>query len=158
MESNYPTVLIRIRHRDIDPAVLTEVFGIEPEYSWKAGEPKSDGARGATRRESYWVAEVPISQEFFARGTGAEQGRMQSITAYSNLSPLELALTIAALLFKVNRNFWTRLKGEGATAQLIVILGDSLAGFDLPHTILSMLAELSLSLSIGFRDADEAAA
>jgi hypothetical protein len=158
VQSNDPTVLIRVRHRDIDPAILTEVFGIKPEYSWKAGEPKPGGAASATRRESYWVAEVPMSPELVARGSEPEGNRPHRMPTYSNLSPLELALTVAALRFRVNRDFWAGLQAEGATAQLIVILEDPLAGFELPHAVLSMLAELSLSLSIGFRDADEAAA
>jgi hypothetical protein len=57
----YPTdftVFLKIRHPDIDPAVLTEKFGLIPEHSWKAGEARREDD-ATTRRESYWVAEVP---------------------------------------------------------------------------------------------------
>lgn len=156
------TVLIRIRHRDIDPAVLTEVFGIEPEYCWQAGEAKPDSESGRTRRESYWVAEVPASHRFLVsatEGAGSEEQRMEQMPAYTSLSPLDRALMFASLLFRVHKEFWARLQSEGATAQLIVVLGsDSFAGLELTPEVMGMLARFGLTLSVSVRDAEEAAA
>ena len=147
------TILIRIRHPDIDPEILTRAFGIEPEYSWKAGEAKPGTDNGATRRESYWVAQAPTSGRYpFAEGRalGAK------VSAYVNQSPLERALTIAALPFVANWQLWSRLRDEGATAQLIVYLGaNALAGFELMHEVMAMLSKFGLALSVEFRDAEE---
>lgn len=138
------TVFLKIRHPSIDPALLTEAFGIVPECSWKAGESKAGGSDAtATRRESYWVAQVPalrpeMSPEFVS---------------------LESTLMLTALLLERRKDFWAKLRAEGASAQLIVVLGGSaLSRFELPHDLLSMLSKCGLSVSVDLRDAAEAAA
>lgn len=133
-------VLLKIRHPNIDPAVLTEAFGLEPECCWQAGEANRDSDEpGAVRRESYWVAEVPSQPP--AR-------------VY-----LGSTLMTAAWRLDQRKEFWARLQSEGASAQLIVVLGeDALSGFELPHLLLAMISRNGLSVSFDLRDAAEAAA
>ena len=155
------TVLIRIRHPHIDPDALTRAFGIEPEHSWRAGEAKPGSE--TIRRESYWVAQASLSPRFsFPQGLGGEVGSGSEETwtpTYLDQTPLERALTMAALPFMVNWKFWSGLRDEGATAQLIVVLGGpSLPGFELSHEVIAMLSRLGISLSVEFRDIAEAAA
>lgn len=134
------TVLLKIRHPSIDPALLTSALGVDPEYSWKAGEVKDDSETGATRRESYWVAEVA-----------------QSVSV--EYATLEGALMLAALLLERRKDFWAKLRAEGANAQLILLLGGSVPSrFELSPELLSMLSKLGLSVSLDWRDAAENAA
>jgi len=39
------TISLRIRHPSVDPRTITETLGIEPQYTWKAGEPRRGAAR-----------------------------------------------------------------------------------------------------------------
>ena len=140
MRPNDFTVLLKIRHVDVDPDSLTEALGIVPEYSWRGGESKADdGDPQATRRETYWVARVPP---------------MPPEVAW-----LEGTLMLAALLLARRKDFWTKLQAEGARAELVVVFGETtLSGFELPHELLSMLSKLGLSVSFDLRDAAEEAA
>ncbi|MDE2447742.1 MAG: hypothetical protein KGO22_02145 [Gammaproteobacteria bacterium] len=38
------TVSLRIRHPTIDPATISAMLGIEPQHTWRAGEPRCDPA------------------------------------------------------------------------------------------------------------------
>ena len=92
-------------------------------------------------------------------GTAAGSQQSPAMPIYANQTPLERAITFATVLFRLHTEFWSRLKAEGATAQLIVVLGnDSTDGFELSHEVMAALSEFGLSLSVAFHDADEAAA
>ena len=72
---------------------------------------------------------------------------------------VEGTLMFGALLLGRRKNFWTQLQAEGASAELIVLLGASrLSRFELPRDLLSLLSKLGLSVSIELRDVSEAAA
>lgn len=140
MHPNEYTVLLKIRHPDVDPALLTEAFGIVPECSWKAGELRGKSEdTGGTWRESYWIARVPPMPFEYVW--------------------LEGTLTWAALLLQDRKDFWTKLRAEGASAQMIVLLGESaLSQLELPHELLSLLSRCGVSVSIELAGAAEAAA
>ena len=135
-------VWIKIRHADIDPSVLGEAFGIVPEFSWRAGEPRTESrdAQGA-RRESYRAGELPMPR------------------VPSEFVSLESALMWAALMFERRKDLWARLQAEGAGAQVTVTLGDSgSSDFNLSHDVLNMLSKYGLSISVQLCTAAEAAA
>lgn len=157
------TVLLKIRHPDIDPAVLTETFGLAPEHSWKAGDARGEDDAGTTRRESYWVAEVPsrvpAAERLGPKRIVLERKRRVGAPLLPDDFQLDGVLMLTALLFERRKAFWARLQAEGASAQVIVVLGRSaLAGFELSHELLSMLSRFGLSVSVDFRDAAEAVA
>jgi hypothetical protein len=55
------TLSLRIRHPGIDPAEISSALGIEPQHTWKAGEPRrgpADEALAGTYRESYWMGRL----------------------------------------------------------------------------------------------------
>src|SRR6201989_3682597 len=55
------TISLRLRHPAIDPSRITQTLGIEPQHTWKAGDPRRDPAGGALEgvyRESYWMGRV----------------------------------------------------------------------------------------------------
>lgn len=173
MRRNNFTILLKIRHPSADPEVFTKMLGIDPECCWKAGEIKRDGHTKLTRRESYWVAEVPArpaisvrARSSFARGK-VFAGQSEAID-WSRLPwfrydaadiPVEGVLMLVALLFANRRESWATLRTEGATAQVIVVFGPNpTPAFDLPHEVMSLLSQSGLSISIDFRDAAEEAA
>jgi hypothetical protein len=140
LRPNDLTVLIEIRHASIDPKALDDAFGLVPECSWKAGEPKTEGDVVGTRRESYWVARMPMPP-------------LPSIPA--ELVPLETALMWTALMFERRKAFWERLRAEGASAQVSIMAAAE--SFRLSHDVLTMLAKVGLSVSVEFCHAAEAA-
>ena len=55
------TVSLRLRHPGIDPARITQTLGIEPQHTWKTGDPRRDPAGGALEgayRETYWMGRL----------------------------------------------------------------------------------------------------
>ena len=53
---------LRVRHPNLDPALLTETLHLEPLHSWRAGEPRrsaTGAALGGEHRDSYWSAPLP---------------------------------------------------------------------------------------------------
>jgi hypothetical protein len=55
------TISLRIRHPTIDPARITEALGIQPQHTWKAGEPRRDPVGVQLEgdyRDSYWMARL----------------------------------------------------------------------------------------------------
>lgn len=134
MRPNDFTVLIEIRHASIDPSVLTHAFGVVPEYSWKAGDPKDEDGDVGTRRESYWVARLPLPP-------------MPAVPP--ELVGLGTALMWAALMFERRKQLWTALQAEGATARIAVTAGARiLDGFELSHDVLTMLSKFGLSVAV----------
>ena len=55
-------VSLRVRHPSKDLDVLTDKLRLEPDHSWKAGDPRrsqSGSALGGNHRDSYWSALLP---------------------------------------------------------------------------------------------------
>ena len=52
------TMSLRIRHPDIDPALITSTLGLEPQHSWRAGAERKSSSGDpldGSYRESYWT-------------------------------------------------------------------------------------------------------
>jgi len=55
------TISLRIRHPAIDPRRITDALALEPQYTWKAGDPRRDpegGELDGVFRESYWTGSL----------------------------------------------------------------------------------------------------
>jgi hypothetical protein len=55
------TISLRIRHPTIDPDRITNALGIEPQHTWKAGDPRRDPGGEELEgdyRESYWMGRL----------------------------------------------------------------------------------------------------
>ena len=98
-------ISLRVRHPNLDPALLTETLHIEPLHCWRAGEPRRS-ATGATlggeHRESYWSAPLP--------------GQAVGAAAF----PLELFLGQQLVQLSRHREFLARLQDEGAQVSLLI--------------------------------------
>jgi len=60
--SDYEFIIsLRILHPTIDPSTITQTLGIEPQHSWKAGDPRRSPAGGELEgvfRQSYWTGRL----------------------------------------------------------------------------------------------------
>ena len=96
---------LRVRHPNLDPAVLTKTLHLEPLHSWRAGEPRrsiTGAALGGEHRESYWSAPLP--------------GQAVGAAAF----PLELFLGQQLVQLGRHREFLGRLQDEGGQISLLI--------------------------------------
>jgi hypothetical protein len=55
------TISLRIRHPTVEPDRITKALGIEPQHTWKAGDPRRDPGGEELEgdyRESYWMGRL----------------------------------------------------------------------------------------------------
>src|ERR1700722_11352072 len=100
-------ISLRVRHPNLDPALLTKTLHIEPLHCWRAGEPRrsaTGAALGGEHRESYWSAPLP--------------GQAVGAAAF----PLELFLGQQLVQLSRHREFLARLQDEGAQVSLSIDL------------------------------------
>jgi hypothetical protein len=100
------TMSLRIRHPHIDPAEITRSLGIEPQHTWRAGDPRRDpagGELGGQYRESYWMGRLMAQPELASDHMGVES-------------------EILRMLAQLRRSFGflETLKEQGAIAELHV--------------------------------------
>jgi hypothetical protein len=96
---------LRVRHPNLDPALLTEMLHLEPLHSWRAGEPRrsaTGAGLGGEHRDSYWSAPLP--------------GQAVGAAAF----PLELFLGSQLTQLNRHREFLARLQQEGAQISLLI--------------------------------------
>lgn len=101
---NY-SMSLRVRHPDLDPAVLTKTLHLEPLHSWRAGEPRravSGSILGGEHRETYWSAPLP--------------GQAVGAAGFA----LELFLSQQLVQLNRHREFLGRLQNEGGQISLLV--------------------------------------
>jgi hypothetical protein len=100
------TMSLRIRHPHAEPADITRILGIEPQHTWRAGEPRRDSAGGellGRHRESYWMGRLMIEPELASDHVGVETVMLR---------------TLAQL--RKSGEFLEALKEEGGVAELQV--------------------------------------
>jgi hypothetical protein len=96
---------LRVRHPNLDPALLTETLHLEPLHSWRAGEPRrsvTGAALGGEHRDSYWSAPLP--------------GQAVGPAAF----PLEMFLGQQLVQLNRHREFLARLQNESAQISLLI--------------------------------------
>jgi hypothetical protein len=100
------TMSLRIRHPHAEPADITHSLGIEPQHTWRAGDPRRDSAGGeliGTHRESYWMGRLMVAPELASGHVGVET---------------VLLRTLAQL--RKSGAFLEKLKQEGGVTELQV--------------------------------------
>ena len=155
--SSEQSVVLRLRHPDVDPRDITHRLGITPQYSWRAGEPRrvdtednADVLQSFAYRESCWVAVLsgssPLNElveriaRFAPRAVGAQLRVTPPVTA-------ELYLT----LYKMKRSatFWQEFVAQGGTIDCLVqVVGAERFQLELPPALLTLCAELRVTLTI----------
>ena len=150
---------IRIRHPSLDPAEITRELKLEPEHSFKAGDPRTSSsgiAAASVHAESYWLSHIeagrlpspalfdepPIARRLRAGMAAVE--RMRAVAGDS----LGITLTACVLLFLgPHREFLRRVKNEGGTVALLVeISASNVPGFKLTPDVSRVLSDLGITV------------
>ncbi len=132
------TMSLRIRHPHVEPAEITRVLGIEPQHTWRAGEPRRDPVGGVlegTYRESYWMGRLMVKPEL-----ASDQVSVES----------EVLRTLAQL--RKSFGFLETLAHEGGVAELNVsIFAREEFRLELLPETLGLLGRLGLTVSLEVR-------
>jgi hypothetical protein len=103
------TFSLRIRHPDIDPVEITQALGIEPQHTWKAGDPRRGSTGEALEgryRESYWMGRLMEDPQL----------------STSDLTSVEAVLLQTLTQLRRSQDFLSRLSKGGGEAELHVSL------------------------------------
>lgn len=130
------SVSLRVRHPTLDLKVLTDKLRLEPDHSWKAGDPRrsSTGAPlGGQHRDSYWSAHLP------AQMTGP------------NSMPLELFFNQQVLQLSRHREFLSVLRTDGGEVSLLIeVQPVANASFTVSSATSRKLADLNIEVELQF--------
>ena len=128
------TVSLRIRHPSIAPSRITEALGIEPQHTWKAGEPRQDpaaGDRSGVYRESYWMGRL-MEPQLSSGQLSVESVLLQTITQLRRSQP-----------------FLEQLSTDGGAAELFISLfARENFRLELSPDALTLLGRLRLSVAL----------
>jgi hypothetical protein len=125
---------LRIKHPSIDPADISKELGIEPEHSFRAGQPrhsKSGLTPAAVHKESYWLAPLDPASWLGNPSFAVPPGK-----------PLTLAITQKHIDAAIARNL------SGALGLCAARFSKAHAA--LLHTINSEGGEISLLVTISY--------
>jgi hypothetical protein len=129
------TVSLRIRHPTADPATITAALGIQPQHTWRAGQPRCDAAGaelGGTHHDSYWMGRLMDEPQLSSGSVSVEGVILKTITNLRRAQP-----------------FLEQLSAEGGVAELHVSLyaRDDFR-IELPSDSLTLLARLHLAIAL----------
>src|SRR6185312_11893555 len=129
------TVSLRIRHPTIDPATISSALGIEPQHTWRAGQPRCDQAGvelGGAHHDSYWMGRLMEAPQLSSESLSVEGVILKT------LSQLRRA-----------QSFLKQLHAEGGVAELLVSLyaRDDFR-LELPSDSLTVLGRMHLAIAL----------
>jgi hypothetical protein len=129
------TVALRIRHPTMDPATISATLGIQPQHTWRAGQPRCDatGAElGGAHHDSYWMARLMEEPQLSSDVVSVER------VILNTLSKLRRA-----------QSFLEQLSAEGGVAELIVsVYAREDFRLEFPSDSLTLLGRLSLAVAL----------
>jgi Domain of unknown function (DUF4279) len=129
------TVSLRIRHPTMDPATIGGTLGIEPQHTWRAGEPRCDPAGvelGGAHHDSYWMGRLMDEPQLSSDSVSVER------VILNTLSQLRRA-----------QSFLEQLSAEGGVAELLVSLyaRDDFR-LEFPSDFLTLLGRMHLAVAL----------
>lgn len=129
------TVSLRLRHPTIDPLSITQRLGIEPQHTWRAGDPRRDPAGGAlvgVYHESYWMGRLMEEPQLSSARVSVESVLLERLTH-----------------LRRSQDFLEQLHAEGGIAELHVSLYAREAfRLELSGESLGLLGRLRLSVAL----------
>jgi hypothetical protein len=150
---------LRIRHPSMDPAELSHEFKIEPEHSFRAGDPRplrSGLAPASVHTETYWLgtlspAEWPLDISFpghLRLQMAAEHLRATATNSFA------WALSLSATrFFRLHTELLRRLQSGGGQVSLLVALSASEVGsFSLLPDVSRAFGDLGITVEFEFTD------
>jgi hypothetical protein len=144
---------LRIRHPSMDPADISKGLRIEPEHSFRAGQPrhsKSGVAMAAVHTESYWLA--PLNPASWLGILPFEQlpnvAISQNIIDAAVTRNLAAALRMCAVRFnKADAGLLQTIRAEGGEISLLVTFSPTAVNtFSLPPQVSRIFGELRITL------------
>lgn len=149
-------ISLRIRHPSIDPGAISRELRVEPEYSFKAGEPRESGsgmAATALHAETYWLGSLGsiTSAASLSGFSGARTNVARERLPSATLESLTLALDALVIGFIRNHaDFIRRIRSEGQVSLLIELSTRALNGFTLSPQFCRAFSELGIAIEFDF--------
>ena len=149
-QPSYPFQLsLRIRHPSIDPQSISRELQIEPEHSFRAGEPRESASGLAVRpvhAESYWLA--TIDPATLLPGKALDLGLGPHVLHTIAGGALDSALFLwTNSVLRRHADFFHRLQSEGGEVRLIVALSARKArGFTVTPHVSKALSDLRIPI------------
>lgn len=149
---------IRIRHPSLDPADITSELHLEPEHSFKAGDPRTSSsgiAAAAVHAESYWLSRIDParlpSPTLFDERPGEKRVRTrmsEEVFRAHAADSLGITLTACVMTFLgPHREFLRRVKSDGGEVSLLVeVSAKSVPGFKLTPQVSRGLSDLGITV------------
>jgi len=144
---------LRIKHPSMDPATISKELRIEPEHSFRAGQPRrsrSGVAPGAVHTEAYWLAALNPGT-WFQNPSIADPHNLnvsrKSVDAAA-VWTLPWALSLCAVRFSTSHGaLLQKLRLEGGEVSLLVTLAaTSVPSFSLAPEVSQIFGELGITL------------
>jgi hypothetical protein len=144
---------LRIKHPSMDPADISKELGIEPEHSFRAGQPrhsKSGLGAAAVHTGSYWLA--PLHPESWFGVSPFEPlpnvPISQSMIDAAVTQSLAWALSSCAMRFnKAHAALLHAIRSEGGEISLLVTLsGTTMTSFSIPPQVSRIFGERGIAL------------
>jgi hypothetical protein len=151
-------ISLRVRHPSIDPGIISRELQMEPEYSFRAGEPRESGsgfAATSLHAESYWLGSLGAVTSPTASMTGFSGTRanvMRERLQASTVESLTLALDALVVGFmRAHSEFIRRIQNEEGQVSLLVELSTrALNGFTLSPQFSRTFSELGVAIEFDF--------
>jgi hypothetical protein len=129
------TISLRIRHPTVDPSRITEALGIEPQHTWRAGDPRRDPGGeelDGDYRESYWMGRL-----------------MEAPQLSSDKLSVETVLERTLDQLRRSQDFLDQLNTDGGVAELQVSLyARENFRLELPADSLALLSRLRVAVAL----------
>ena len=150
-------ISLRVRHPSIDPGTISRELRLEPEYSFKAGEPRESGsgiAATALHAESYWLGSLGsvTSATSMSGFSGTRANLARERLQASTLESLTLALDALVVGFmRTHSEFIRRMQSEEGQVSLLVELSTrALNGFTLSPQFSRTFSDLGVAVEFEF--------
>jgi hypothetical protein len=144
---------LRIKHPSMDPANLSKELGIEPEHSFRAGQPRRSKTRvapAAVHTESYWLAPLNPASWFGALPFGPLPNLPLSQSTIDTAVARNLTWALGLCAVRFNKTHSELLHGilsEGGEISLLVTLSASaVSSFSLQPQLSRIFGELGITL------------
>ncbi len=146
-------ISLRIRHPSIDPGIISRELRLEPEYSFKAGEPRESGsgmAATSLHSESYWLGSLGAISSSLSGFSGTRANVARERTGI--IESLTLALDALVVGFmRTHSEFIRRMQSEEGQVSLLVELSTrALSGFALSPQFSRTISDLGVAVEFDF--------
>lgn len=157
--SSEHSVVLRLRHPDVDPREITRRLDITPQYAWRAGEPRrveagddehGDVLQTFAYRESCWVAVLSGASPLNELVERIARFAPRAVGAQLRVNP-PAAAELYLALYKMKRTaaFWQEFVAQGGTIDcLIQVAGGERFQLEMSPALLALCVELRVSLTI----------